>query len=50
VNAKTDLHQRMNAADREKGACKLGERRELTGSLLGGYKFLAAAKRSFGGR
>ena len=37
-------------AEWEKGACKLGARRELTGSYKGLKLFLAAAKRSFGGR
>ena len=35
---------------RKKEACKQGERRELTGSLVGCYYFLAAAKKSLAGR
>ena len=50
VGGRTLLVGRKMPDDWEKGACKQGERRGLTGSLLGCYKFLAGAKRYFSGR
>ena len=40
----------VNGTEREKVRCKVGVSREVSGSLQGGYEFLAAAKRYFSAR